>query len=111
MEGNLNVLNIDCNSSRILSDMLFSSPDHEVLKVSYFRSHFVRRASSTIALLTLYMLHFASDLHESLLKHSSPSNLGQVPNWAIWGQKLGHKIKLKENLLNTLEATFLTWKY
>ena len=29
-------------------------------------------------LLTLYRLHFASDLHERLSEHSSPSNLGQV---------------------------------
>ena len=37
-------------------------------------------------LLTLYRLY----LYESLSEHSSPSNLGRVWNWAIWGQKLGH---------------------
>ena len=26
----------------------------------------------------------------------------------MWGQKLGHRVKLKENLVNTLEVTVLT---
>ena len=35
----------------------------------------VRRLSSTFALLTLYRLHFGSNLHENLSKRSAPSNL------------------------------------
>ena len=57
-------------------------------------SHFVRRPSVVrrqhLPLLTLYRLHFASNHHESLSEHSSPSNLGQIRNWVMSGQKLGH---------------------
>ena len=51
----------------------------------------------------LLTLHFAPDLHESLSEHSSLSKsvvrcqqllfrqiLGQVRNWVMSGQKLGH---------------------
>ena len=67
-----------------LYNSIFSSPMHEVQgRLSVVcHQHFI--------LLTLYRLHFASNLHESLPEHSSPSNLGQVRNWAIRGQKLGH---------------------
>ena len=30
-------------------------------------------------------------------------------NWVTWCQKLGHQVKWKENLVNTLEVTF--WSY
>ena len=66
----------------------FSSPVHEV-QGELLWTQFVRRCLY-LRLLTLYRLHFASNLHESLSENLSPSNLGQVWNWAIWGQKLGH---------------------
>ena len=47
-----------------LFDLIFNSPEQEVLKVSFCDHPFVRQ-SSTFALLTLYKLYFASDLHES----------------------------------------------
>ena len=28
-------------------------------------------------------------------------------NWVTWGQKLGHKAKSRENLVNTLEVKYL----
>ena len=28
-------------------------------------------------------------------------NRGQVWNWVTWGQKLGHQVKSKENIVNT----------
>ena len=33
--------------------------------------------------------------------------LGQVQNWDTWGQKLGHRAKSAENLVNILVVTFL----
>ena len=35
-------------------------------------------------------------------------NLGQVWYWVTWGKKLGHQVKSKEKLVNTLEVTVLT---
>ena len=32
--------------------------------------------------------------------------IGQVWNEVTWGKKLGHQVKSKENLVNTLEVTF-----
>ena len=29
-------------------------------------------------------------------------------NWITWGEKLGHRAKSKENLVDTLEVTFLS---
>ena len=73
-----------------------------------FHPSSVRRASSTIV---CYRLYFASDIHESLSEHLSPSNLGQVRSLAILGKKKGQYIKLKEYRVNTLEATFVLLKH
>ena len=35
--------------------------------------------------------------------------LAQVRIWFLFGQKLGHLAKFKENIVKTLEATFLAW--
>ena len=35
-------------------------------------------------------------------------NLGQVRYWVTWGQKLGHQVKSKEKLVNTLQVIVLT---
>ena len=34
-------------------------------------------------------------------------SLGQIRNWVTWGQKLGHRARSAENLVNTLAVTFL----
>ena len=33
-------------------------------------------------------------------------DLGRVPTWVMWGQKLGHLVKSYKNLVYALEATF-----
>ena len=33
--------------------------------------------------------------------------LGLVQNWVTWSQKLGHQARSKENLIDTIEVTFL----
>ena len=34
------------------------------------------------------------------------SSVGQVRYWVTWGQKLGHQVKSKEKLVDTLKVTF-----
>ena len=81
--------------------LLFTSPKHKMLKVSYC-AHI------------LSIVGWLSFINNCLVKHSSwkvteqtsLSNLGLVLHWVMWGQKLGHKAKWKENLVNTLETTY-----
>ena len=47
------------------------------------------------------------NLDETCSKCLPLLNLGQVRNWVTWGQKLGHRARSAENLVNTLAVTFL----
>ena len=95
---------------------IFSSPEQK-LRVSYCHhpmsvvrrlSSIVRRSSSTISLLTLQRSQFWPNLDETWSECLPLWNLGQVWYWVTWGQKLGHQVKSKEKLVNTLEVIVLT---
>ena len=51
---------------------------------------------------------FWPDSHQSWSECLSLWNLGPFQNWVTWGQKLGHRVKWKENLVNTVEVTVWT---
>ena len=67
----------------------------------------VHCSSSTISLLTLKRSQFWPSLDETCPECLPLWNLGQVRYWVTWGKKLGHQVKSKEKLVNTLEVTFL----
>ena len=88
---------------------IFSSPEQK-LRVSccdHPLSVVVRHSSSTISLLTLWRSQFWPNLDGTCPECLPLWNLGQVRYWVIWGQKLGHQVKSKEKLVNTLEVIFL----
>ena len=62
--------------------------------------------SSTVSLLTLYRSQFVTNLDETCSECLPQWNLGHVQNWVTWGQKQGHQVKSKENIVNTLEVPF-----
>jgi len=78
---------------------IFSSPEHEVLMVSYcgqWLSVVRRRVSSVVRqhlMFTLYRPHLWSDLDETLSECLFWQYLGQVRIWVMSGQKLGHQVK------------------
>ena len=83
----------------------FSSPEHK-LRVSYCHHPMsvVRHSSSTISLLTLKRSQFWPNLDETWSECLPLWNLGQVRYWVTWVEKLGHQVKSKEKLVNTLEV-------
>ena len=46
--------------------------------------------------------------HQLFMKVCQNIHLGQFRNWFMSDQKLGHKVKLREFLVNTLKGLFLT---
>ena len=92
---------------------IFSSPEQK-LRVSYcdHTLSVVRHQSSVVrrqqlVLLTLQRSQFWPNLDETCPEYLPLWNLGQVWYWVTWGKKLGHQVKSKEKLVNTLEVTFL----
>ena len=91
---------------------IISSPEQK-LRVSYCHHPLsvVRRSSSTISLLTLYGSQFWPNLEQTWSECLPLWNIGQGRYWVTWGQKLGHQVKSKEKLVNTLEVIVLTKRW
>ena len=66
-----------CILERVKESILLHSPFTSCLAHLCMKCK-VRYCDHILSLLTLYRLHFASNLHESLSEHSSPSDLGKL---------------------------------
>lgn len=69
----------------------------------------VHHPLSIFTLWKLYWPHILPNLQDNWSEHFCQLYFFLIKHWVTWGQEQGHYIKLKGNLVNSLETTHIAW--